>query len=148
MVALLLTTFSVLALASARADLRLSEKVVASTQGYYAADGQAAQWLADLDAFLRDRSGADADAAASAEAPADAGTGADAADPADPAAPQADSALAAALSSAGYTLGESAEGRLSVVEEFPIDELRFLAVEVSIDETRQTEVLRWQSMSR
>ncbi|MDR1015198.1 MAG: hypothetical protein LBL86_09530 [Coriobacteriales bacterium] len=54
MVAVLLTTFSVLALAQARADLRLSEKVAASTQGYYAADGQAEHWLARLDAVVQD----------------------------------------------------------------------------------------------
>jgi hypothetical protein len=57
MVAVLLTTFSVLALAQARADLRLSERVVASTQGYYAADGQAEQWLAQLDAFVQGAQG-------------------------------------------------------------------------------------------
>jgi hypothetical protein len=54
MVAVLLTTFSVLALVSARADLRLSNKVVESTQSYYAADGKAEQWLADVDAFIRE----------------------------------------------------------------------------------------------
>jgi hypothetical protein len=54
MVAVLLTTFSVLALVSARADLRLSEKAVVSTQGYYAADGEATQWLADIDAIAQE----------------------------------------------------------------------------------------------
>ncbi|MDR3037417.1 MAG: hypothetical protein LBU31_03290 [Coriobacteriales bacterium] len=52
MVAVLLTTFSVLALVSARADLKLSNKVVESTQSYYAADSQAEQWLAELNAFV------------------------------------------------------------------------------------------------
>jgi hypothetical protein len=53
MVAVLLTTFSVLALVSARADLRLSSRVATSTQSYYAADGEAEQWLAEVDAFAR-----------------------------------------------------------------------------------------------
>jgi len=50
-VAVLLTTFSVLTLVTARADLRLSNKAIESTQSYYAADSQAEQWLAKLDAF-------------------------------------------------------------------------------------------------
>jgi hypothetical protein len=53
MVAVLLTTFSVLALVSARADLRLSSRVATSTQSYYAADGKAEQWLAEVDAFAQ-----------------------------------------------------------------------------------------------
>jgi hypothetical protein len=52
MVAVLLTTFSVLTLVTASADLRLSNKTVESAENYYAADGAAEQWLADLDAFL------------------------------------------------------------------------------------------------
>jgi hypothetical protein len=54
MVAVLLTTFSVLALVSARADLRLSDKAVSSTQSYYAADSEAQRWLADVDVFVRE----------------------------------------------------------------------------------------------
>ncbi|MDR2106383.1 MAG: hypothetical protein LBP24_03140 [Coriobacteriales bacterium] len=57
MVAVLLTTFSVLTLVSARADLRLSNKVIASTQGYYAADGDAEQWLAGVDALVQEGHG-------------------------------------------------------------------------------------------
>jgi hypothetical protein len=53
MVAVLLTTFSVLTLVSARADLSLSEKAVTSTQTYYAADGKAEQWLAKVDTFVQ-----------------------------------------------------------------------------------------------
>ena len=51
-VAVLLTTFSVLTLVTARADLRLSEKAIESTQNYYSADGQAEHWLAELDGFV------------------------------------------------------------------------------------------------
>jgi hypothetical protein len=54
MVAVLLTTFSVLTLVSARADLRLSSRAVASTQSYYAADGEAEHWLAAVDAFAQE----------------------------------------------------------------------------------------------
>jgi len=50
-VAVLLTTFSVLALVTARADLRLSNRAIESSQSYYAADGQAEQWMATLDSF-------------------------------------------------------------------------------------------------
>jgi hypothetical protein len=53
MVAVLLTTFSVLTLVSARADLSLSQKAVSSTQAYYAADGKAEQWLAKVDTFAQ-----------------------------------------------------------------------------------------------
>jgi hypothetical protein len=52
MVVVLLTTFSVLALVSARAELRLANKATESTENYYAADSQAEKWLADLDAFI------------------------------------------------------------------------------------------------
>jgi hypothetical protein len=52
MVAVLLTTFSVLTLVTASADLRLSYKTVESTTNYYAADSAAELWLGDLDAFL------------------------------------------------------------------------------------------------
>jgi hypothetical protein len=51
-VTVLLTTFSVLALVTAHADLRLSNKVIESTQEYYVADGQAERWLAQLDDFV------------------------------------------------------------------------------------------------
>jgi hypothetical protein len=52
MVVVLLTTFSVLALVSARAELRLANRAVESTGHYYAADGEATRWLADLGAFI------------------------------------------------------------------------------------------------
>jgi hypothetical protein len=52
MVVVLLTTFSVLALVSARAELRLANRAIESTENYYAADGEAERWLADLDAFI------------------------------------------------------------------------------------------------
>ena len=51
-VAVLLTTFSVLTLVTARADLRLSNKAIESTQSYYTADSEAEQWLAILDNFV------------------------------------------------------------------------------------------------
>ena len=51
-VAVLLTTFSVLTLVTARADLRLSTKAIESTQNYYAADGEAERWLAEVDEFF------------------------------------------------------------------------------------------------
>ena len=51
-VAVLLTTFSVLTLVTARADLRLSNKAIESTQSYYTADSEAEQWLAVLDNFV------------------------------------------------------------------------------------------------
>lgn len=61
MVAVLLTTFSVLTLVTARADLRLSQKTVESTASYYLADGLAEQWLADLDALLQQNNNPSAD---------------------------------------------------------------------------------------
>jgi hypothetical protein len=54
MVVVLLTTFSVLALVSARAELRLANRAIESTGNYYAADGEAEKWLASLDAFIRE----------------------------------------------------------------------------------------------
>jgi hypothetical protein len=49
LVAVLLTTFSVLALVSARADLRLSDKTAEAMESYYSADSQAEAWLAEID---------------------------------------------------------------------------------------------------
>jgi hypothetical protein len=48
MVVLLLTTFAVLSLVSARSDLQLSQMSVDSAQNYYKADGQATEWYAKL----------------------------------------------------------------------------------------------------
>jgi hypothetical protein len=50
MVAVLLTTFSVLTLVTASADLRLSNKTVESVHNYYKADSAAEEWLAEMDA--------------------------------------------------------------------------------------------------
>ncbi|MDR1184671.1 MAG: hypothetical protein LBK67_07740 [Coriobacteriales bacterium] len=57
MVVVLLTTFSVLALVSARAELRLANRAIESTANYYTADGEAERWLADLDAFISEERG-------------------------------------------------------------------------------------------
>jgi len=52
LVTLSLTVFSVLALASARSDHRFTQTALESTAAYYAADGQAQQTLAQVDALL------------------------------------------------------------------------------------------------
>ncbi|MDR3316073.1 MAG: hypothetical protein LBS98_06330 [Coriobacteriales bacterium] len=52
MVVVLLTTFSVLALVSARSDLRLSLLTDTAMETYYAADAQGQRWLAELDTFV------------------------------------------------------------------------------------------------
>ncbi|MDR2957365.1 MAG: hypothetical protein LBU61_04175 [Coriobacteriales bacterium] len=49
---LLLTTFSVLTLVSARYDSRLSAKTIEATSAYYAADQQACLWLAEVQAIV------------------------------------------------------------------------------------------------
>jgi hypothetical protein len=51
LVVLLLATFSVLSLVSARSDLQLSQMAVSSVQASYTADSQATQWYAELDSF-------------------------------------------------------------------------------------------------
>jgi hypothetical protein len=111
MVAVLLTTFSVLTLVTAGADLRLSEKTVQSAENYYLADGDAEQWLADLDAFLAGNS----------------------------------RPTTADLSSAGYKTGTAENGGITVVEEFPIDDIRELSVEVALGRDGTIDILRWQS---
>jgi len=49
MVVVLLTTFSVLALVSARSDLKLSTMAQESARQYYAANAAAERWLAEQD---------------------------------------------------------------------------------------------------
>ncbi len=57
LVTLCLTVFSVLALASARSDQKLSETALAGTAAYYAADAEAQRKLAELDALLQSGQG-------------------------------------------------------------------------------------------
>ncbi|MDR1421928.1 MAG: hypothetical protein LBI64_03580 [Coriobacteriales bacterium] len=57
MVVVLLTTFSVLSLVSARSDLNLTNKALQSMQDYYAADTAAEQWVAQLSRALEGASG-------------------------------------------------------------------------------------------
>ncbi|MDR2587101.1 MAG: hypothetical protein LBC23_02415 [Coriobacteriales bacterium] len=122
MVAVLLTTFSVLALVSARADLRLSDKATDSAEHYYAADGEAEQWLADMEAFVRNNRGhlEWGDSAAL-------------------------SALADKLSAAGYKATVDNSGNVHLTETFAIDERRDLIVEIALDTVGETDILRWQT---
>lgn len=55
---LCLTIFSVLSLASAQADKRLSDKNLEQAARYYEADGKAEEWLREVDAALRQASDA------------------------------------------------------------------------------------------
>jgi hypothetical protein len=50
LVVVLLTTFAVLSLVSAKADYTLSVKAAQANQAYYAADGQATAWLSQVEA--------------------------------------------------------------------------------------------------
>ena len=50
---LCLTTFATLSMVSANADLKLTEKSAAAAQDYYAADAEAEQILAAIDAYAR-----------------------------------------------------------------------------------------------
>jgi len=52
LVVMLLAAFSVLSLASARSDIRLSRMAAQSASDYYAADSEATTWYAALDTFL------------------------------------------------------------------------------------------------
>lgn len=52
-IVLCLTTFSILSMVSARADLRLTEKSIAASAGFYAADLQAESIYAALDHAFR-----------------------------------------------------------------------------------------------
>jgi hypothetical protein len=126
MVAVLLTTFSVLALVSARADLRLSDKATDSVEHYYVADGEAEQWLAAVDALARQER---------SELP-----------PGNNSA--ALSMLVEALSSAGYEAVGADDGRVRVAETFVIDERRDLIVEIALDTTGEIDILRWQTTPR
>jgi hypothetical protein len=118
MVVVLLTTFSVLTLVSARADLRLSNRAVAAMEGFYAADGEAQRWLADVDALIRETiRGADGQ-------------------------PQT------VLSEAGYQVSTDEEGRVRLVEVFTVDDRRELNVEIALDTTGEIDILRWQTAPR
>jgi hypothetical protein len=109
MVAVLLTTFSVLTLVTASADLRLSNKTVESAENYYAADGAAELWLADLDA---------------------------------------DGWLGVMTdSSMKYMPKESIDDdHMKISQEFPIDDLRVLSVEVVLASDGTIDILTWQSV--
>ena len=55
MVVMLLATFSVLSLVSARSDMNLTQMAAQAAADYYAADSMAVTWYAELDAFMRNR---------------------------------------------------------------------------------------------
>lgn len=57
MAVLLLTSFAVLSLVSARSDLRLSERAAQAATDFYAADSEAELWYMQLDADLLSASG-------------------------------------------------------------------------------------------
>jgi hypothetical protein len=126
MVAVLLTTFSVLALVSARADLRLSDKAADSVESYYAADGEAEKWLAAIDVLIQQTL---------AERPAAAG-------------PVSLDDFTGALSSAGYEAVPTADGRAQVSATFVIDERRDLVVEIALDSAGEIDILRWQTVPK
>lgn len=52
MVVLLLLVFSVLSLVSARSNMHLTQMATDRAQQYYAADGEATVWYAELDTFV------------------------------------------------------------------------------------------------
>ena len=52
---LLLTTFSVLTMVSARYDLNLSSRTVEATTSYYAVDQEACQWVGEIQVLLATR---------------------------------------------------------------------------------------------
>jgi hypothetical protein len=142
MVTVLLTTFAVLTLVSARADLKLSNKTIESTQSYYAADSEAEEWLAALDAFARDEHGdlvADL-SAAGYQSVATAGARVD------DAAGDGSGGDAAGAGGDGVLVGD--DGRIRVAATFPIDEKRDLIVEIALDREGEIDILRWQSVSK
>jgi len=55
LVVLLLTTFSIMTLASARYDYRLSTLTADATAGYYAADREACRWVAEVKTIIENR---------------------------------------------------------------------------------------------
>jgi len=59
LVVMLLATFAVLSLASARADESLTTLSTNSITDFYTADGEATTWYAELDAFISDTSSSD-----------------------------------------------------------------------------------------
>jgi hypothetical protein len=68
LVVMLLATFSVLSLVSARSDLNLSEMTIRSASDYYDANNEATRWYAQLDAICVANSAAAANNGASASA--------------------------------------------------------------------------------
>ncbi|MCL1847810.1 MAG: hypothetical protein FWF91_07600 [Coriobacteriia bacterium] len=122
-VAVLLTTFAVLTLVTARADLRLSTRATESTQNYYAADSEAERWLADLDALVEEER-------VQERSPEQGLTHA---------------SLGSRLAAAQYTVQTTEDGGLLVRRSFSIDERRELVVEILIDTDYRLEVYRWQT---
>jgi hypothetical protein len=160
MVTVLLTTFAVLTLVSARADLKLSNMAITSTQSYYAADGEAEEWLAEVDAFVHGEHGdlaADLAAAgyqsAAEDVVADAAAAGDDAANADAAAVNTDATDAAAAGSAAANIDDDGvlvgdDGRIRLAATFPIDDKRDLIVEIALDNAGEIDILRWQSVSK
>ena len=131
-VAVLLTTFAVLTLVTARADLRLSTRAIESTQNYYEADSDAEIWLTELDAFVNQEEGqleydwrqSTLDAFL--------------------AQPQALTDLAASLTAAGYNVQAAEDESILVTETFPIDDRRELVVKVLIGTDGRLSIHTWQ----
>jgi hypothetical protein len=159
MVTVLLTTFAVLTLVSARADLKLSSMAITSTQNYYVADGEAEEWLAKVDTFVHGEHGdlvADLSAAgyqyqlaAKSDALGDTasgGSGGDGAAGAGDAASGESSGDGANAARGGVLV--DADGRVLLAETFPIDDKRDLIVEIALDSTGEIDILRWQSVSK
>jgi hypothetical protein len=157
MVTVLLTTFSVLTLVSARADLKLSNMAITSTQSYYAADSEAEEWLAALDAFVHDGHNdlaADLLAAGyqfstdvaddTAGGRGDDGSGNDGATGAD----DDTSATGDAIAGSDVDAFAVDGGRIRLTATFPIDDKRDLIVEIALDNTGEIDILRWQSVSK
>ena len=55
MVVMLLATFSVLSLVSAKSDMSLAHMASQATSDFYAADSMAVSWYSELDAFVQNR---------------------------------------------------------------------------------------------
>ncbi|MCL2339527.1 MAG: hypothetical protein FWC59_01320 [Actinomycetia bacterium] len=114
---LLLTTFSVLSLVAANYDRDLSNRVLAASTDYYAADNQACQWLADLQDVLNNQSPENWPNSLAASAP---GVRVEATDPA---------------------------GSLLVSRSFPINGTLQLSVRLQISADGQITILSWRSGS-
>ncbi|MDR0501169.1 MAG: hypothetical protein LBG97_08040 [Coriobacteriales bacterium] len=119
LVVMLLATFSVLSLASARSDMHLSQMAAESSHDYYEADTWATRWYAELDARCVSQEELSA------------------------------SSRVSILKSVGYDASlDDIDGSVIVNQSFPAGNTRTLQVSIAIEDNGTTSILQWRVVAK